>query len=124
MDMAPRYDIRTVGAANAVEVAVAAQPSVGAHGNAWNGVAVAANGVSAALDTLGTGTVSAFGNASAATTITVQVSQNNLNWYDTVIAQTLASGGDFALHAALGARYVRLRSSGAATITATLAGSA
>ena len=122
--MTTRYDIRTVGTANAIEVAIAAQPTVGSHANAWNATAVAAGGTSAALDTQSTGTVSAFGNANAATTITLQVSQNNTNWYDTSHTQALAGSGDFALTATIGARYVRLKSSAAATITATLAGCA
>lgn len=122
--MTTRYDIRTVGTTNAIEVAVAAQPSAGTHANAWSAAAVAAGGISASLDTQSTSTVSAFGNVNAATTITLQVSQNNTNWYDTGHSQVLAGSGDFALTVTIGARYVRLKSSAAVTITATLAGCA
>ena len=122
--MTARYDIRQVGTVNAVEVAVVAQPAAGTHANAWSAAAVGAGGTSASLDTQSMGVVSAFGNASAATTITVQVSQNNTNWYDTPHTQALAASGDFAISATLGARYIRLKSSAAATITATIAGAA
>jgi hypothetical protein len=122
--MTTRYDIRTVGATNAIEVAVAAQLVVGSHANAWNATTVSAGGTSGPLDTQSTSVVSAFGNVNAATTIMLQVSQNNTNWYDTSHTQVLAGGDDFAFTATIGARYVRLKSSAAATITATIAGCA
>lgn len=92
----------------------------GAQANAWNAVAVAAGGASAVLDTWHLPFVTAFGNASAATTITLQVSQDNVNWYNSQVAQTLSAAGNFCLITEMGARYVRLTSSAAATITATI----
>ena len=95
---------------------------VGAQANAWSAAAVSAGAVSTAVDCQSVPNVTAFGNAGAATTITVQVSQDNVNYYDTQTTQALTGAGDFAVSAVIGARYVRLKSSGAATITATIAG--
>jgi hypothetical protein len=94
---------------------------VGAHANAWNAAAVGAGGTSASVDCQNTPFVSAFGNASAATTITVQYSQNDVDYYDGP-NQVLGGAGNFRIDATVGARYVRLKSSAAATITATIAG--
>ncbi len=98
-----------------------ARVSVGAHANAWDAVAVAANGTSASLDVTNAPFVSAFGNASAATTITLQYSQDGTNWYDGPTV-TLGAAGNFRIDATVGATNVRLKSSAAATITATIAG--
>lgn len=67
--------------------------------------------------------VSAFGNSSApgGTTITLQFSQDNTNFYNSQVTQVLSGAGDFAVSATVGARYLRLISSGASTITATIA---
>jgi len=93
---------------------------VGAHGNAWNAAAVGAGGLSAVVDAQYTPFVSIFGSVTGgATTITVQLSQDNVNFYD---AETTVANGDFSVQNSYGARYVRLRSSNARTITATIAG--
>lgn len=97
-------------------------PSVGTHANAWNAAAVLANGVSASLAVTSQRVVSGFGNASAATTITLQVSQNGTTFYDTPVTQTLSAAGDFHVTTNTGAAHARLKSSAAATITATIAG--
>lgn len=100
-------------------------PTVGAHANAWNAATVAANGTSSSVDCQYSSQISAFGHASAATTIGLQFSQDNTNWYDAdagnIQAATLAAAGFFAISNSVGARYVRLVSTGAATITATIA---
>ena len=105
-------------AARALRVAV---PAIGSQGNAWNNVTVAAGGTSAAVDVGQTPHITAFGRTSAATTITLQVSQNNLDWYNTGLSAAPGARGDFAINATIGARYVRLTSSAASTITATVA---
>lgn len=94
---------------------------VGNHANAWNAVAVGVGGTSAEIDVQHAAFISAFGNASAATTITLQYSQDKTNWYDGP-NQVLSAAGDFRIDATTGARYVRLKSSAAATITGTIAG--
>jgi hypothetical protein len=93
---------------------------LGVHANAWNAASVGANGTSAALDTWSCPYVSAFGNASAATTLTLQYSMDGSNFYAGP-SVTLSGAGDFRLDATCAARFVRLLSSAAATITATLA---
>jgi hypothetical protein len=92
--------------------------TVGAHGNAWSAAAVGAGGTSTSLDTRYTPFVSIFGNTSGGTVLTVQLSQNDADWYDST---THAVNGDFGFHLTIGARYVRLKNSVARTITATIA---
>ncbi len=95
-------------------------PSNGVQANAWNAAIVAANGTSASLDTGGSPVVTAFGSISAATTIRVQYSQDNATWYNGPNSEVLSAAGTFALDFTTAARYVRLISTAAATITATL----
>jgi hypothetical protein len=93
--------------------------TVGTQGNAWNAAAVLAGGVSAAIDCQFTSNISVFGNTSGPTLITIQFSQDNVNFYD---ATSSAANGDFSISGIFGARYLRLKSSQARTITATIAG--
>lgn len=93
---------------------------LGATGNAWSAAAVGVGGTSTALDLSVTRDCSAFGNTSAASTITVQLSQDNATFRSSGI-NTGAVTGDFGINFTTGARYVRLISSAAATITATVA---
>lgn len=94
---------------------------VGAQANAWSAVAAGIGATSTALDSQWATFCSAFGNVSAATTISVQVSSDNTNWYTSTTSQVLAGAGNFGFHYSPGARYSRLITSAAATITATLA---
>jgi len=94
---------------------------VGAEGNAWAAAVVGANGTSASIDCQFVPFVTAFGNASANTTITLQVSQDNAAFYDAASSKIVGGGGNFAIFVTVGARYVRLKTSAAATITATIA---
>jgi len=121
----------TVGqktSANSVPTVLASdQPAlplnvVGTHANAWNAVAVAANGTSAAIDCRYVPHISVFGNTSGNTTITIQESQDNTNFYDTETLAVGGGGGNFGIKVTSGARYIRLKSSQAKTITATIAG--
>jgi hypothetical protein len=95
-------------------------PPIGVQANAWSNAATGANGQSAALDTFSCPHVSAFGNASSATTITLMLSMDNINWYagPTVV---LAGAGNFYLTANIAARYIALQSTNNVTVTATLA---
>jgi hypothetical protein len=92
---------------------------VGAQANAWNAAVVAANGTSTAIDTQFVPNISIFGNTNGATMITIQLSQDNVNFYD---GTTTNANGDFSASGIFGARYLRLKSSQARTITATIAG--
>jgi hypothetical protein len=96
--------------------------TIGTQGNAWNAAPVGIAGTSANIDAQYMKNVSAFGSASAATTITIQISQDGTNFYDTSTNVVLAGAGDFHMFITIAARYARLKSSAAATITATLAG--
>ena len=92
----------------------------GIQGNAWAAAVVGANGTSNPVDTFAMPFVTAFGNASAATTITLQVSADGVTWYDSQVNQVLAGAGDFCLIATVAARLVRLKTLSAATITASI----
>lgn len=97
--------------------------AVGTHGNAWNATITGVNGISNSVDCQFTDSISVFGNVDAATVITMQLSQNNINFYDAVIVNVVG-GGDFEMSRVVGARYVRLKSSGSVTATVTIAGKA
>ena len=91
----------------------------GSHGNAWNAVATGVNGVSTALESVGRPHKSAFGNVSAATTVTLQFSMNGTNFYDGPQVTTV-DAADFVFNVTSGAAYIRLKSSANVTATATL----
>jgi hypothetical protein len=93
---------------------------IGVQGNAWNAASAGANGTSAVVDTWSCPFVSAFGNAGAATTISLQYSMDGANFYAGP-STTLSGSSDFHIDATTAARYLRLLSSAAATITATIA---
>lgn len=93
---------------------------IGVQANAWDAATTGAGGTSSALDTRCAPFVTAFGNSSGATTITIQVSQDNSNWYDSQSTQVLSGSGNFCIHATVAARFVRLKSSASVTATATI----
>lgn len=101
---------------------------IGSQGNAWNltqaGTTCGANGVSGGVDTGGLAYLSVFGHAFGATTLTVEVSQDNINYYDTSRTIVLTGAGDFALDFTTGARFARLKSSADINILATIAAKA
>lgn len=92
---------------------------VGTHGNAWNAASVGAAGKSTAVELHNAFNVTAFGNTSGASTLTLEVSQNGTTWY--AHPTSIAANGDFAQSWQIGAKWARLSSSAAVTITATLA---
>ncbi len=94
--------------------------ATGTQANAASSVAFSAGGFSSIIDTFGGDEISAFGHVSAATTITVQVSADGITFYDTSSTQVLGAAADFHIYFSTGARYVRLKSSAAVTITATI----
>jgi hypothetical protein len=94
--------------------------AIGAPANAWNATVVGANATSGAIDTLDAANVSAFGHVSAATTITVQVSEDNITFYDTGSTSVLGGASDFHISLTSGAKYVRLKTLNAVTVTATI----
>jgi hypothetical protein len=94
--------------------------TVGTHANAWDNAATGANGNSATVDCQYTPHISIFGTSSGNTSILVQVSQNNTNFY--TLSSFTAGSGDFGVSLTVGARYVRLQSGTNRTVTATIAG--
>lgn len=93
---------------------------IGIHANAWDNVATGAAGKSAVIDLEDTNKVTAFGNTSGATTLTLEVSQDRANWY--AHPTTVAANGNFAQTWEIASRYARLSSSANVTATATIAG--
>lgn len=92
---------------------------LGVHGNAWSAATTGANGTSNAIDLGCSPFVSIFGNTSGASTLTLQLSQNGTDFYDS--ATTVAANGNFGVQVTVGARYVRLKSGSDVTATATIA---
>jgi len=90
----------------------------GTHGNAWLATAVVLNGLSAIIDTGGKANITVFGNVSLALTLTVQISADGTNFYNN--STYAVALGNFSVSLTNGARYIRLQSSLAATITATI----
>lgn len=109
-------------AGNALNSQITKTPVVGTQGNAWNAASVNAAGTSSAVDCQYQRNISAFGSVDAATTVSVYVSQDNTNFYDSGSSVALGGSGNFHVSLTTAARYVRLQSSGTATITATIAG--
>lgn len=112
--------------ANSVPTVIASDQSalpvnvVGTHANAWNAAVTGVNGNSAVVDCQYTPHITVFGNTNNSTTMSIQASQDNTNFY--TIATFSASAGDFGSSFTFGARYLRLQSSNSRTVTATIAG--
>ncbi len=97
---------------------------IGNQGNAWNnttGQTCGANGVSTAIDSGGNKQIALFGHAGGATTLTCQVSQDNVTWYATSVTATLSGASDFNIDHISAARYHRLLSSADVQMVATIA---
>jgi hypothetical protein len=107
------------GTSNIGDVDVASVPVVGTQANAWSAASTGAGGTSTAVDCQYAAHVTVFGNTSGASTITIQFSQDNTNFYDS--ETTIAANGNFGKSVTAGARYVRLKSSADVTATATIA---
>jgi hypothetical protein len=91
----------------------------GTHGNAWSAATVGIAGTSNVTDTAYTPICSAFGNSASASTITVQLSADGSTFYSSAFNTGVVTG-NFNVTFSTGARYVRLISSAASVITATV----
>ena len=106
---------------------VAVNKPVGSANNTWSANAtISAGATSTAVDLQYDYQVSYFGTVTntASLTLSLQVSQDNSNWY-TAVNNTITAGTTSPFHysATTAARYLRLITSGvSATITATIAG--
>lgn len=94
--------------------------TVGTQDNAWASVSTGVNGVSASIDCQYTPFVTVFGTTNGATTITLQVSQDNITFIDAA-STVLAIAGGFEMSRTTGARYIRLKSSADVVASATIA---
>ncbi len=101
-------------------VNVGVLPFYGTEGNAWNNATVSPSDVSTTIECLHCHNISVFGTTNSATTLTVQVSQDSNNWYDTSNTIVMVGSGNFHLFFNTGARYIRLRSSSGCTLTASI----
>lgn len=81
--------------------------------------AVGAGVASNAVDTVNHPFVSAFGNASGATTMSLQYSADGITWF-TRQSVTLTGAGDFSIDCLCGARFLRLSTSGAVNLVAVI----
>ena len=88
------------------------------YANFWINAVVSAGGVSSIISTgtKPTRNVSIFGNTSASTLLTLQISADGTNFYDT--QYTITADGNFGYSTLLSFYSIRLKSSAAATITA------
>ena len=94
---------------------------MGTHGNLWNNETPSANSDSNSVDTQFTTAVDFFGSVSGACILTVRLSQNNINWYDSIYSYVAEGGTEFHIATVIGARYVQLSTNASVTITATAA---
>lgn len=118
----------TVTFSGSESVNVSTVPVVGTQANAWSASAtISAGATSNAIDLQYNYQISFFGTVTntASITLTLEVSQDNSNWYTTTASLTVTAGTTSNFHSSetTAARYVRLSASGvSATITATIAG--
>lgn len=87
------------------------------YAEVWTSASTGANTNSATFNTWASPFVTACGNVSGATTITLMLSVDGSNWYagPTVV---LSGAGNFYLNATVGVQYVALQSSNSVTATA------
>lgn len=86
-------------------------------------LAIGAGGSTSSADMTSRPFISVFGDVSAAATVTVEVSGDNVTWYDTASTATIAAGGgEFHIGLTTGAPHIRLKSSAAVTLNAWIAG--
>ncbi len=101
-------------------------PVAGSQNNAWNNASPAINGTSTAIDCQYSKEVDVFGkNTTGDGVLTLQLSQDNVTYYDSAYSVNVSAATDFHGHFCLGARYVRLKSSvGMTALYATVAAKA
>lgn len=120
-DLDALFDLLPAALSNGFfKVSMQEQPVAGTEANAWSAESTGAGGFSDSVDCRYEKNISAFGNVDGATTLTLQVSQNNTDFYDTDVDVTTGGADDFHLFLETGARYVRLKSSADVTATASI----
>ena len=101
-------------------VVVSALPVGGSQANMWNAATPGAGGKSTALDCQYASYVDIFGDVDGACALSVELSQDNSNWYTSQYLYVAGGAGDFHIAVNTAARYVRLDMDAAGvTVTAT-----
>lgn len=108
--------ISVVATSDGFAVSVTSQPV--ANKTLWNAASTGVAGNSSSLDTTYCANVTFYGTVSAATTLSVFVSPDDSNWYDSGVDYVAAGSGNFYINMTTGAKYVRLQSSADVTATA------
>lgn len=91
---------------------------VGEHGNLWEAVAVVADDTSAVFDCTEHMHVSIFGTSDSSNTLKVEVSANKVDWYES--GMEILANGDFYMSVSdFCPSYLRVKSGGGSTVTAT-----
>lgn len=88
------------------------------QGNAWNNVATGASGLSNTIDLHGRYQIALIGSVNGATTLTIEATLDQINWYATNERIFLVGSGDFHKTFVLPVPFLRIRSS--LNITATV----
>lgn len=93
---------------------------IGSHANIWNAAATGAGTTSTnTLRTFDAPFVSVFGHVSGATTITLMLSADGVNFYAGPTVSP-SGAGDFFINATVGAQYLALQSSNNITATGSI----
>lgn len=114
-----------VGTSNKVPVEGTFNPAVvGTQANAFSSASPLSGGTSSSVDCQYVKRISVFGiESTASPTITIQVSQNDTDWYDSHHSLYTTANVDFYAEFDIGARYIRLKvDANCSSITATVAG--
>jgi hypothetical protein len=93
----------------------------GSQGNLWNGVLTGTGGFSSVIDLRQPLYCVVFGTVSGATDLTMQISQDNVNYYDTTVIISAIGAATIYQKFTVEARFMRLRSSANVTAALTLA---
>lgn len=93
---------------------------LGSEANVANAQVFGGAGNTASFDTQGQPFLSIFGHVSAAVTLTIQFSADNVTFYASGTTIVLAGASDYGININPGARFIRVNVSAAVTITCTM----
>ena len=93
---------------------------IGSQGNLWNNASVAPNEASPAIDVTGVVELSIIGTTDVKTTLSIELSLDNMHFYESLAVP--GTIGDFVIDLKTAVPWVRIRSSAACVITASLGG--
>jgi hypothetical protein len=117
---ASALDIRALTNSDVVSNEMTVVPVGGSQANMWNAATPGAGGKSTAFDCQYSSHVDIFGTVNGACELTVELSQDNTNFYSSIYAYTASGSEDFHIPLDIGCRYIRLdMDSGGVQVTAT-----